>query len=125
MHKYVNELKIISEQNTFKRRILRKCATPAEKNLWYWIRKSLPRYKWRRQHSLGFYIADFYCHEERLVIEIDGHHHDIGKQKEYDAIRTKLFNDFIIRVIRFHNEDIINNLSDVIKQIEFALNKKA
>lgn len=121
MKKATRALKIIDRRNTFKRRILRRGATAAEKSLWYWLRKNFPEYKWRRQHSLGYYIADFYCHDKNLVIELDGEYHDIEKQKEYDEIRTKLLNDFNIQVIRLKNDEILSALSTAIEQIELIL----
>ncbi len=121
MKKIVNNIKIIDEQATSKRKLLRAEATPAEKLLWFWIRKTFPNLKWRRQHSLGYYIADFYCHEKKLVIELDGHHHDQGKQFEYDEIRTRFFKANAISVIRFHNEEILNQLPKVLEKIRSSI----
>ncbi len=122
MRKIINNIKIIDERNTFKRRHLRKEGTPAEKKLWYWLRKEFSADKWRRQHNLGHYIADFYCHERKLVIELDGHHHDAGKQYEYDELRTDFLINNQISVLRFSNEKVLSNLSEVIDKIRIFNN---
>ena len=99
---------------------LRKDSTGAEEILWKQIRnKRILGYKFRRQHPLNKYIADFYCHEANLVIELDGEIHN--DTKEYDANRTNALNEFGIKVIRFTNEEILENLNSVIAAIHFEL----
>ena len=89
--------------------------TPAESLLWLHLRnKQCCGLKFRRQHPLLYFIADFYCHEIRLAVEIDGSIHQIEEQFEYDANRTKELECFGITVIRFTNESV---LSDVIKVV--------
>ena len=69
-------------------RELRKCPTKGEKSLWEQIRKKrVAGCKFLRQYPIGRYIADFYCSEKRLVIEVDGEIHDEDEQMRYDAIR--------------------------------------
>lgn len=70
---------------------------------------------------MGYYIADFYCHEKKLVIELDGHHHDYGNQLEYDKIRTKFFKSNNILIIRFNNEDVLKNLPEVLEKIRITI----
>ena len=80
---------------------LRKKMTEAEKILWGYLKTKPNGYKFRRQHPLGFYIADFYCHKLKLVIEVDGSIHDIEEVKLNDAIRQKLFEKEGLTVMRF------------------------
>ena len=93
-------------------RDLRKNQTPSEKMLWQCLRnRKLAGYKFYRQHPIKvvhdgktrYFIADFYCHEKNLVIEVDGKIHD--NQKEYDEYRTFLINQLGIRVFRLKNEE--------------------
>src|SRR4051812_27193410 len=86
-------------------REMRKQPAPAERKLWNRLRdRQLDGLKFRRQHVLGAYIADFYCHDAHLVIEIDGDSHD--ERDEYDATRTQIINRGGYRVIRFLNVDV-------------------
>lgn len=100
------------------RKKLRKLATPQEIILWSRLRRKELGCKFRRQHSIGNYIADFYCPKYKLVIELDGRQHKDSDQKEYDKERTEYFNYLGIRVIRFWNNDVNKNLDGVILKIE-------
>lgn len=92
--------------------------TEAEDILWKHLRnKKLNGLKFRRQHPLDIFIADFYCHEKKLVIELDGGIHDILEQKEYDEGRTSELEGKGFKVIRFRNEEIMNDLEDVLNRI--------
>ena len=98
-------------------RELRREMTSAEKLLWSCLRnKQLNGLKFRRQHPLGPFIADFYCAARRLVVEIDGDIHDL--QPERDAVRTEQFEQYGYRVIRFRNEQVLNDIEDVLAAIE-------
>ena len=100
-------------------RELRQEMTPAEKLLWSHLRnKQLNGLKFRRQHPLGPFVADFYCAERRLVVEIDGDIHDL--QPERDAARTEQFEQYGYHVIRFRNEQVLNNIESVLRAIESA-----
>ena len=103
---------------------LRKNMTETEKILWNELKnRKVKGLKFRRQHPLLFYIADFYCHEQRLVIEIDGGVHMLEKQKENDENRTAELERFGIRVIRFTNDQVINSIDEVMQSISrFAQN---
>jgi very-short-patch-repair endonuclease len=105
-----------------KRRILRKNSTPQEVLLWGRIRNNQLGHKWRRQYSIGNYVADFYCHEKKLVIEVDGSHHN--HTIEYDRIREQYFSNFGMRTIRFWNNEINTNLEAVIMKIVQELQKE-
>ncbi len=97
-----------------KRRDLRNNSTPAEIRLWNYLKnKQLNNRKFRRQHSIGNFIVDFYCPCEKLVIELDGSIHSNIVNEEYDANRTKFLNSLDIKVIRFKNDDVFNNIENV------------
>ncbi len=97
--------------------------TKAEKILWQKIReKKLDGLKFRRQHPIDIYILDFYCHEKLLGIEVDGLYHTKPDMIEKDANRTYEFGKWGITIIRFTNEEVINNTNIVIEKIkEFCL----
>ncbi len=99
-----------------KSRILRKRATPAETILWEEIRnRKLGGLKFRRQYPVLGFILDFYSAERSLGIELDGSIHD--SQKEYDEWREKLIQEKGIRIVRFSNQEIVENLEEVKRKI--------
>ena len=99
---------------------LRKLQTNAEKKLWVAIRnRQIMGYKFRRQYLLEGYIVDFICLEYRLIIEADGFQHQL--RQEYDQIRTNIFSAAGYRVLRFWNNDILENLKCVLQKILLAL----
>ena len=61
------------------------------------------------------FVLDFYCHEEKLGVEVDGRIHDECKQKEYDAMRAKMLNECGVRIIRFTNEKVVHGITKEIK----------
>ena len=100
---------------------LRTNQTPQEILLWSSLKNSQLGFKFRRQHSIGGYIADFYCPKKRLIIEIDGSQHFTKDNQEYDEIRSNFFKILNIRVIRFTNAEINTNISGVIMKIQSEL----
>ncbi|HAS00242.1 MAG TPA: hypothetical protein DEA89_02820 [Candidatus Moranbacteria bacterium] len=100
------------------RKKLRNSATPQEIILWSKIRREQLGYKFRRQHSIGRYIVDFYCPEKKVIIELDGYQHKKEICGEYDHERTLFLESLGCRVIRFWNNDINKNISGVIGKIE-------
>ena len=96
---------------------LRKNMTNAEKTLWNYLKTKPNGFKFRRQHPLGIYIADFYCHKLKLVIELDGSIHDKEEVKMNDEERQKLIEEDGLIVIRFKNSEIMNNIDKVLKII--------
>ena len=97
-------------------RELRQEMTPAETMLWERLRdRRLGGYKFWRQKAIGPFIVDFYCAENRLVVEIDGSVHDL--QVEQDEARTKQLADFGYQVIRFRNTQVIEDLDEVLSTI--------
>ncbi len=98
-------------------RLLRQRATPAESILWQELRnRRLNGLKFRRQYPVSGFILDFYCAEKNLGIELDGSIHDT--QEEYDKIREQLISESGIRILRFSNQEILENLEDVKTKIE-------
>lgn len=103
---------------------MRSNGTKAEALLWEKLRsKQIKGLKFRRQHPVDKFIADFYCHEKKLIIELDGGIHDSIKQQEADAARTCELNQLGITVVRFRNEEVIENIDHVIKRIIEATEK--
>ena len=100
------------------RRGLRTAATPAEITLWQYLKRSqVGGLKFRRQHSVGAYILDFYCPEIKLDIELDGDVHDAPLSYEHDMIRTNYLNQQGISVLRYHNDVVFKNVQGIIESI--------
>jgi very-short-patch-repair endonuclease len=98
---------------------LRDNATEAEEKLWLAVKNNqIEGFKFRRQHPLSFYIADFYCHALKLVIEIDGGYHLTEEQQLLDEERTKNIEFQGLKVIRFTNEEVLAQLPNVIDTIK-------
>jgi len=105
-------------------RTLRQTETEAEKLLWQQLRnKKLNGLKFRRQHPMDKWIADFYCHEKKLVIELDGKVHNDFEIKERDEGRTYELEQLGITVIRFTNDEVINNIRKVLETINEVANQ--
>ena len=97
-------------------RALRRQQTPPEKNLWRELRsRQLSGVKFRRQHSVGRFIVDFYCAQCKLIVELDGESH--VERTEYDTSRTQWLTSRGYRVIRFTNREITKNLTGVLEAI--------
>jgi very-short-patch-repair endonuclease len=100
---------------------LRREMTPTEKILWNEIRANKLGVHFRRQQIIAGFIVDFYCHQADLVIELDGSVHDSQEQKENDTERDKVLMEMGLRVIRFKNYEVQNNLLNVIEKIKRSL----
>ena len=85
--------------------------------------KKLGGYRFLRQYPLGRYIADFYCSAARLAVEVDGQIHDEKGQKEYDNIRDNEIGSRGVRIIRFPNEQILNDMEGVLKRLRCMLDR--
>jgi len=110
----LNNIKVLKDF----RKELRINLTPAEAVLWKYLKgKQLEGLKFRRQHSIGFYILDFYCPAEKLAIELDGAHHYTSAGIAYDEERTIFLNSLGIQVIRFENKEVFEFTSEVIERI--------
>lgn len=100
-----------------KRKELRNNSTYAEVYFWQLVKgRQLDGRKFRRQTSIGSYIVDFYCPEEKLVVELDGEVHFNAEAVKYDKERTEYIESLGIKVLRFENNEVLNNT-------EFVLNK--
>jgi very-short-patch-repair endonuclease len=98
---------------------LRENPTEAEEKLWLAVRENqIEGYKFRRQHPLSIYVADFYCHALKLVIEIDGGYHLDEEQQILDKKRTSDIEFLGLKVIRFTNDDVMLRLPEVIERIK-------
>ena len=98
---------------------LRKVPTPAERKLWAHVRGGKLGVKFRRQHAIGNYIPDFCSPKAKLIIEMDGSQH--LEQEEYDAERTAYFESKGYQVLRFWNNQVMNDIEGVIKAIVYVL----
>jgi very-short-patch-repair endonuclease len=100
------------------RRKLRNDMTPAEKILWAAIRrKRLLGYQFKRQYGIENYILDFYCPPLKLAIEVDGDSHYSENAQRYDKMRTRELESWGIKIIRFTNNDVYENLDGVVEVI--------
>ncbi len=105
-----------------KRKELRKNIPKAEQMLWYRLKaKRFLNIKFRRQNSIGPYIADFYCAELKLAIEIDGDSHFSEDGIKHDKQRTGYLKSEGIDVIRFTNNDVYNNIENVLEDIKMFI----
>jgi very-short-patch-repair endonuclease len=116
----INEMRQINNLKPLKahRRQLRAALTPAEARLWKYLKSSqLDGRKFRRQHSVGPYILDFYCPALKLAVELDGAAHDSDTAQLHDERRSRFLAGNGIRVLRFQNNDVINNPEGVLSEI--------
>jgi very-short-patch-repair endonuclease len=109
-----------ASQSAFeKARVLRKSPTIAEDKLWQFVRgRKMLGKKFRRQHPFEEFILDFYCHECKLVIEIDGDYHLSKEQTAYDANRTAFLNEQGLSVLRFTNRQVMAEIDTVIRKVK-------
>jgi very-short-patch-repair endonuclease len=99
-------------------RELRRNMTPAERQLWEYL-KHAP-YRFLRQRPIDHFIVDFYCPALRLVIEVDGEQHYTEEGKAYDAERDTILQSYGLRVVRFRNEEVLHHFESVRRRIEAA-----
>jgi very-short-patch-repair endonuclease len=105
-----------------KARELRNNMTNSERLLWERLKgKQIYGLRFRRQHTINIFIADFYCHDVKLVVELDGGIHSL--QEEYDSGRSAEMEKFGITVIRFTNVEVKENIKMVVTRIENAVSK--
>lgn len=107
------------------RRDLRLESTLAEELLWQKIRnRKFLMLKFKRQHSIGNYVVDFYCANPRIIIELDGAVHLEKEQKEKDKHHDENLTEMNYLVFRFSNEDVLNNIKNVLEQMEKKIGKR-
>ena len=92
------------------RQELRLHMTQPERKLWKLLRNNQMGYKFRRQHSIGNYIADFYCPELKLILEVDGESHFVDFEQSYDKVREHFMMELGIHTLRLKNVDVIKNI---------------
>jgi len=107
----IKELQIEHKKNT----------TQAEQVLWEFLKTKKLGFKFRRQHIIDVFIADFICIEKKLIIEVDGGYHNNEAQQEADKLRTQILNEIGFVVIRFKNEEVIDNTNTVLETIHKKL----
>ena len=101
------------------RKQLRKTPVEAEAILWSRLKnKQQHGIRYRRQYSVGRYVVDFYCPSAKLVIELDGSSHDDQEIRQYDHLRDQFLKSLGLRILRFKNNEIRRNLSDVLRTIQ-------
>jgi len=101
----------------------RKDPTPAEEAFWKAVRyHGVGGYQFRRQHPVGPFILDFYCAKRKLAVEIDGAIHEL--QAEHDQARTEALATLKIQVIRFRNEELLQDLPGVLDRLAEALKSR-
>ena len=114
-----------NNNNINKRRDLRVNQTEVERIMWNILRnRNFFGLKFRRQHSIGSYIADYYCPSLKLVIELDGSQHFTEDGLEYDKIREEFMNSLGIKTLRFNNKDVMTNIEGVLEGIKNHVDTK-
>jgi very-short-patch-repair endonuclease len=116
---YIENLSWTAKPDIFKKaKDLRKSMTQAETILWRHLRNGkLNGLKFRRQHPIFIFIADFYCHQKKLIIELDGEIHNDPEQKEHDLNRSADLEEKGFIILRFRNEEVISDLEKVLERI--------
>ena len=126
MNEHKNNLTYGASPKIFENaKALKREMTEAEKILWGELRNSkLCGFKFRRQHPIGKFVADFYCHSKKLVIELDGGIHEQVEIQERDRERTQEMQEFGLTIARFKNEEVEHNLNDVLAALKVLLLKE-
>ena len=106
-----------------RRKILRQDQTKAESILWSHLRSRKMGVRFRRQHSIENFIVDFYCHELKLIIELDGYIHGEEENKKKDKIRQNILEKLGYKVVRYRNEQIKYELKNVLQDIWNQIHK--
>ncbi|HEV7348444.1 endonuclease domain-containing protein [Telluribacter sp.] len=99
-------------------RQLRNNATKSEIRLWQYLKRDQMGYDFHRQKPIGNYIADFFCHELMLVIEIDGYSHSFEEVATNDLRKEEACQKLGLKVLRFDDREVMNNMNGVLKAIE-------
>ncbi len=108
------------------RRELRQKSTHSEDMLWRKLKdRRLAGARFRRQYSIGRYVADFYCPQAKLVIEVDGGSHTNPESRAYDKIRDKFTQALGLHVLRFTNQEVRLNMAEVLQAIEDTIKSRS
>ncbi|ADQ80832.1 leucyl-tRNA synthetase [Paludibacter propionicigenes WB4] len=102
---------------------LRNHQTEAETFLWNHL-SSIEGVRFKRQHPILYFIADFYCHKAKLIVEVDGGYHTISEQYLYDKNRDNELTELGLKVIRFTNEQVLFEIEKTLKEIEHEVKKR-
>lgn len=102
-------------------RVMRKNPTEAESVFWQLVSGEQLGVKFRRQHVIGDYIADFVCLEKNLIVEIDGGYHDDPEQQIEDNLRSTILKEYGFAILRIRNEEVLNNTSALLEKLKLAL----
>ncbi len=97
---------------------LRNEPTPSETIFWSLLKQHFPNLRFKRQHPISNYIADFYCHKLKLVIEIDGSVHRDEEVKINDKLRDEFMYSLNLQIVRFTNEEVCKNGEVVVKKLK-------
>lgn len=101
---------------------LRANPTPMEEHLWHFLSNNQLDLRFKRQHPIGNYLADFYCHQAKLAIEIDGGVHETEEQKLIDKEKDEFYQSVGIKVLRVTNKTLNNSTEEVLTNIKRMLN---
>ena len=104
-----------------RRKELRRNQTKAEEILWFELRNNKLGEKFKRQHSIGGYIADFYCQKYKLIIELDGGIHNQSESRKNDIVRDNFFTELGYKILRFQNSEVENNVDKVLGEINYII----
>lgn len=110
---------LFSNQTKYKnlRKILRNKTTKGERLLWWKLKDKQIKYKFRRQFNIDNYMVDFYCHELKLIIEIDGYSHYNEEQYNKDKERQKYLEQNKLKIIRYTEKEVVSSLNKIVEDI--------
>jgi len=97
---------------------LRRESTNAERLFWIQVKNKTLGYKFRRQFNIGRYIVDFYCHELKLIVEIDGFTHDDEDVQKKDVLRQRYLEDLGYKMIRYTDDQVLNDTEATIQDLK-------
>ena len=104
---------------------LRNNQTEAELFLWDNLQRLAHlNIRFKRQHPVLYFVADFYCHKAKIIIEVDGGYHDIPEQYLYDRNRESELNELGLKVVRFTNVEVLNSIELVLRTIEKEIKER-
>ena len=118
----MDSLKELQQQRNLAQ-TLRKNMTKEERHLWYDFLKTYP-VQFRRQYTIGRFVADFYCHQAKLVVELDGSGHYMPQGQAYDKNRTAYLESQGLMVLRFSNLDVLKRFAGVCEQIDLTVKER-
>jgi len=120
----INDMHYGSNSFTFQKAVeLRNRMTKAEIVLWEKLRnRQFMGLRFRRQHPINRFVVDFYCHEYKLIIELDGSVHNLTEVVENDRIREEELKDLGLSILRFKNEEVLLNIQETMNKIEQFIN---